>query len=126
MKLWSRHWISSKKPGKKRKYIYNAPLHIRRKLMSSHLSKELREKLGRRSLPVRVGDVVRIMRGEFKGKEGEVEKVDRQRYKVYVKGVQKEKKDGSAYKIGLASSNLMIIKLKEDKMRLKKKEKKGE
>ena len=31
----------SKQPRKQRKFLYNAPLHVRRKIMSAHLSKEL-------------------------------------------------------------------------------------
>ena len=44
MKEFSKSWVSSKKPGKQRKYRINAPLNIKRKFLSVHLSKELREK----------------------------------------------------------------------------------
>jgi len=70
MKEWSSSWKSSKQRRKQRKYIYNAPLHVRRKLMVSPLSKELREKLGKRNVVVKVGDKVVIERGDFRGKEG--------------------------------------------------------
>ena len=42
---------------------------------SSTLSEELREKYKRRSVRLRVGDSVRIVKGEFKGIEGKVTKV---------------------------------------------------
>ncbi|MCD6381372.1 MAG: 50S ribosomal protein L24, partial [Candidatus Aenigmarchaeota archaeon] len=66
-KKFSKKWVSSKEPRKQRKYRYNAPLHIRQKLVSAHLTKELRNELGIRSLPVRKNDRVKIMRGKFKG-----------------------------------------------------------
>ena len=40
--------------------------------MSVNLSKELRKKHGKRNAPVRKGDVVKIMRGKFKGKKGKI------------------------------------------------------
>ncbi|MBC7119559.1 MAG: 50S ribosomal protein L24, partial [Methanobacteriaceae archaeon] len=62
----------SKQPRKQRKFLHNAPLHIRHKIMSANLSKELREEYNRRSLPVRKGDKVEIMRGDFKGHQGKI------------------------------------------------------
>ena len=88
---WSRSWVSSKQPRKQRKYRYNAPPHIRTKFISAHLSKELREKYKRRSIRLRVGDTVKIMRGEFKGKTGKVEKIFTKIAKVTVSGIQKTK-----------------------------------
>ena len=38
---------------KQRKRHFEAPSHIRRKLMSAPLSKELRQKYGVRSMPIR-------------------------------------------------------------------------
>ena len=70
----------SKKPRKQRKFLKLAPLHIRRKMIAAHLSKELREKYKRRSIPVRKGDEVKIMRGEFKGMIGKIVKVDTKKY----------------------------------------------
>ena len=67
MKFWSKHWKSSKQPRKQRKYVYHAPLHIRHKLLSAHLPKELREKYNRRSFPVRKGDEIEIMKVKITG-----------------------------------------------------------
>ncbi|MEM4738276.1 MAG: 50S ribosomal protein L24, partial [Acidilobaceae archaeon] len=60
----------SSQPRKQRLALFTAPLHTRQKLMSAPLSPELREKYGVKNLPVRKGDKVRIMRGDFKGHEG--------------------------------------------------------
>ena len=45
----------SKQPRKQRKALYNAPAHARGKHLSASLSKDLREKVGKRSLPLRTG-----------------------------------------------------------------------
>ncbi|MCD6313294.1 MAG: 50S ribosomal protein L24 [Thaumarchaeota archaeon] len=104
----------SAKPGKQRKLLYNAPLHILPKLMSAHLSPELREKYKRRSFPIRVGDRVRIMRGEFKGVEGKVTEVDRERQMVYIENITAKKADGSTVQRPIHVSNVMIIDLNLD------------
>ena len=99
----------SKQPRKQRKALYTAPLHIRRKLMSANLSKDLRADIGKRSLPIRVGDKVQVVRGDFKGHEGKVESIDAKRYKVTVEGVTLSKPDGNAVLLPIHPSNLMII-----------------
>ena len=110
----------SKKPRKQRKFLYKAPLHMRRKMMAAHLSKELREKYKTRSLPVRKGDEVEIMRGEFKKKRGKVTKVDLKKYKVYVEGITRKRTDGTERLVPIHPSNLKIINLNlEDKRRVK-------
>jgi large subunit ribosomal protein L24 len=117
MKKWSRAWKKSKRRGKKRKYAYTAPLHIRHKIMSSHLSKELRTTVKKRSVPLRKNDTVKIMRGKFKGKIGQVEKINLDRYIVYIKGMQIEKKDGTKVKVPFQASNLLITELNMDDKR---------
>jgi len=72
-KEFSVKWIGSKQPRKQRKYRANAPLHIKRKFMSANLAKELRKRYGNRSFPLKKGDSIKIMRGEFKGKTGKIE-----------------------------------------------------
>ena len=95
-------------PRKQRKALYTAPLHIRRKIMSANLSKDLRADIGKRSLPIRVGDKVQVVRGDFKGHEGKVESIDAKRYKVTVEGVTLSKPDGNAVLLPIHPSNLMI------------------
>ena len=104
----------SAQPRKQRKRLYNAPLHKLPKLMSAHLSPELREKYNRRSFPVRVGDRVKILRGEFRGVEGKVTKVDRERQMVYVEDVTIKKADGTTVQRPIHVSNVMITELNLD------------
>ena len=116
---WSSAWRSSAKPSKQRKYRANAPLHIAHKLISAHLSKELRQKYKIRSLPLRKGDKVKIERGKFKRVIGEVDKVSLAKRKVLVRGAEIQKKAGSVkIPVWLEPSNLTIVSLNlEDKAR---------
>jgi len=104
----------SSKPRKQRSHLYNAPLHILSKLMSAHLSPELREKYGRRSFSIRVGDRVKILCGEFKGVEGKVTGVDRKRQRVMVENVTIKKADGTTVPKPIHVSNVMITELNLD------------
>ena len=99
----------SKQPRKQRKALYNAPAHARGKHLSAALSKDLRADLGKRSLPLRSGDKVRVLRGDFKGHEGEVLSVDYTSYKVTIEEVTLSKPDGTAVFLPVDPSNLMII-----------------
>lgn len=101
----------SSKPSKQRKRFFNAPLHRRGKIMSVNLSRELREKYGIRSFPLRVGDKVKIMRGDHRGVEGKATRVDRKNYRVYVENVVRENQRGERVFIPIHYSNLMIIEL---------------
>ena len=119
MKEFSSHWKESSKVKKQRKFRYNSPRHIRRKLLSSHLSKELKKKYGRRSFELRKGDEVKIMRGSHKGKIGKVLELNSYKIKTYIEGIQISKKDGTKVNVPLDPSNLILISLNlEDKRRV--------
>lgn len=114
-------WKASKQRRKQRKYRYNAPFHIKGRFLHCNLSKELRKKYGIRSLRVRKGDKVKIMRGEHKKITGKVERVNTKRTKVYVENINLIKKDGNKVLKPLHPSNLQIIEIDDaDKRRLKR------
>lgn len=115
---WSPSWISSVKPTKQRKYVENAPLHLRSTLLCSHLSKDLAKKLKTRSLRVRKGDKVTVMRGQHKGKSGTVERVDTKLSRIYITGVDMPKRDGTRALYPIHPSKLMIKEIATDKRRL--------
>jgi large subunit ribosomal protein L24 len=124
-KKWSKSWRSSKQPRKQRKYVANAPLHIKRKFLSARLSKELIKKYNRKNIPIRKGDRVKVMRGQFKKHTGKVSRTNLRRTKIYVEGVENIRKDGTKAFYPLHPSNLMILELDlEDKKRLKSLERK--
>ena len=82
--------------------------------MSAHLSKELMKKYDKRNIPIRKGDKVKIMRGQFKNKTGEVTKVDLKLTKVHVDSAFVPKRDGTKSIYPIFPSNLLIIELKLD------------
>ncbi|KAI0306330.1 translation protein SH3-like domain-containing protein, partial [Multifurca ochricompacta] len=102
---------------KSRKAHFSAPSSVRRIIMSSSLSKELRNKHHARSLPVRKDDEVRIVRGKYKGREGKVTQVYRKKWVIHVDRVQRDKANGSSVPIGIHPSNVVIINIKLDKDR---------
>jgi large subunit ribosomal protein L24 len=114
---WSSEWKSSVQPRKQRKYRRNAPLHVMHKFLGARLSAEHMRQFGRRSLPIRKGDEVRLMRGSKKGIKGVVNKVDTKKSKVYVDGIIAKKVDGSEVMKPLQPSNLMITKPSMDDKR---------
>ena len=79
-KKFSPKWKASKRPGKQRKFKANAPLHTKSRGMSAHLSKELRKKHAKSSIQIRKGDSVKVMKGQFRGKSGKIERTDTKKY----------------------------------------------
>ena len=117
---FSKSWRASKQPRKQRKYLHNAPKHIRSKLMSVQLVNTLKSKYKKNSLPARKGDTVKIMRGQFKKTIGKINKVFTRRYRVFVDNASLQKKDGTKVPYPIHPSNLMILELSlDDKRRLK-------
>merc|ERR1712127_648718 len=105
---------------KQRKRHFNAPSHIRRKKMSSPLSKELRAKYNVRNMPIRKDDEVQVTRGHYKGQQvGKVVQCYRKKYVVYIERIQREKANGAQVYVGIHPSKVVIVKLKMDKDRKK-------
>jgi large subunit ribosomal protein L24 len=115
------------KPTKQRKMLFQAPDHIRYKLFAAPVSPELRKSHGVKTIPVRSGDTVRIMRGDHKGFEGKITSVDRKKYRIYVEGLTREKVDGTTTFVPIHPSKVMITRLNlDDKWRRKILERKKE
>ena len=117
--IFSIKWLSSIQPRKQRKFRANAPLHIKGSFLSAKLSKELVEKQKTRSVRVRVGDKVQILRGQFKGKTGLVDRVDLTRERIFVAGAEIIKKEGGKVPYPIHASNVVITSLFQDKRRFK-------
>lgn len=117
---FSRSWKSSIQPRKQRKYRLNAPLHARQKMVSAHLSRSLRKQHGRRSLPLRKGDDVKVASGSFRGTVGKITAVDLKKLKVLVDSVKKKKVSGQEVQVPVDPSNIVIMGLgSNDKKRMK-------
>ena len=120
-KEWSKCWKSSIQTRKQRKYVHNAPLHVKHKLLGSSLSSELRTEHNIRSVPVRKGDTVKVITGQFRGKSGKVVKVSVSRKYAHVEGATIQRADGTESFYPIHPSNLQIIKLDlTDKLRSSK------
>ena len=102
------------KPTKQRKMLYQAPDHVRHRLLAAHLSPELRATHIAKSFPVRSGDTIRVMRGDHKGFEGKITRIDLKKYRIYVEGLTREKVDGTTIFVPVHPSKLMITRLNLD------------
>ena len=101
--------------------MVSTPKHIRDKSICSTLTEDLREQYNRRSIRVIKGDTVRVMRGEYTGIEGKVEKVNTRRGTLSIEGVQREKVRGGNVKVQIHSSNVRVSGLNlDDKYRQNK------
>ncbi|NQZ84623.1 MAG: 50S ribosomal protein L24 [Nanoarchaeales archaeon] len=110
-KVWSNAWKASSQKRKQRKYAFRAPLHIKHKFVNVSLSKDLKAEHSTRSVPVRVGDVVEIMAGQFKAQSGKVTKVSLIKTRVYVEGAAVKRRDGTDSLYPIHPSNLRITTL---------------
>ena len=116
----------SKHARKQRKDFFKAPLHIKRKRIASHLSEDLKKKYDRRSITLRTGDTVVVLRGGMKGHMGKVTEVDCRYMRIGIEGGTLTKADGKQVPIKFDASNLMITKLElSDKRRVSRLENKG-
>jgi len=107
-----------KKNNQKLLYLHS---HLTDSRVCSTLSDNLREQYGTRSCRLVKGDTVRVVRGEYSGIEGKVEKVNTQKSTLSIEGVQREKVKGGNVKVQIHSSNLIITGLNlDDKYRKNK------
>lgn len=96
------------------KLIGVAPKQLAERKLRSPLSRALREKYGRRNLRVIAGDTIKVVRGEYSGIEGKIEKVNMKRGSLAVEGIQREKVRGGNVKVEINSTNVIITDLDLD------------
>lgn len=94
--------------------LIHIPKHQRDKMVGAVLEDSLRKQYGRKNIRVVKGDSVRIMRGEYKGVEGKVEKVNTEHATFHIEGIQREKIRGGQVKVPIHSSNVTVISLNLD------------
>ena len=120
--------VKSMKPGKQRKAHYNSAMHDKRRRLSARLQLEKPDPRfdGVRTVTVRVGDTVKVVRGDLSnggkrhgGKRnaepltGSVIRVDSNKGKLYIEGAKASKSDNKEEAIPVNSSNVIVIKLDE-------------
>jgi len=100
--------------------VFQAPINQRYKRFAAPLSSKLKDSHGTRSVPVKKGDTVMILRGDRRGSEGKVTQVDRKNYRIFVEGANREKVDGTSIPVPIHPSKVMITRLNlDDKWRKK-------
>jgi large subunit ribosomal protein L24 len=88
-------------------------------LFTAPLSKELQRQFGVKRVPVRVGDTVLILRGDFKGTRGKVIRVDYKRVRIYVDSAVNKKPSGETVYYPIHPSKVVIVELDQsDKARM--------
>ena len=126
--------VKSMKPTKQRKAHFNAPLHEKRKRISARLQLDKPDSRfdGVRSVTVRLGDTVRVTRGDLSnggerhgGKRGNdpltgpVIRIDSEKGRLYIEGAKASKADNKEEAVPVHSSNVVVVKLDEtDKLRV--------
>ena len=111
----------SSKARIQRKAQANATAHVKRKMLSAHLSDDLREKYGKRTARVCKGDTVVIVRGneDIRNIEGKVVNVYTKTGRVAIEGITIKQADGTEAERPIHASNLVITKLNtEDPWRM--------
>jgi large subunit ribosomal protein L24 len=98
-------------PRRQRKAVYEATTFERRILMTVPLSRELRRRFHRRSVPLRKGDTVMVMSGSFVGREERVAKIDRRGYGVTLDNVTLKTGEAKLKPLAIKTSHLMLTKL---------------
>lgn len=68
-------------------------------------------------MPVVKGDKVKVLRGNYKGREGKVVEVYRKKWVIHIEGITRDKVNGSSAKVGIDASKVEITELKLNKDR---------
>jgi large subunit ribosomal protein L24 len=127
----------SKKSGKQRKSAANAPIHLKRKRVSARLVSDDPRLAAVRSVTVRVGDEVRVLRGDFSHggkrhggkrkiaaqdkKTHKVIRVDSSKGRIYIEGLVVSTSDNKDEAVPVHASNVVVVNLDEtDPLRMQK------
>jgi large subunit ribosomal protein L24 len=103
---------SSSKPSKVRQKMHSfSPKKASASLPVAAFSTDLKAKYAKNSVRVRIGDSVKLVRGEYSGIEGKVQKVFPRDGLVTVEGIHREKIAGGNTPVKLHTSNLVVTAL---------------
>jgi large subunit ribosomal protein L24 len=95
--------------------------HQRDRMIGARLDDSLRGQYKKRSVRVVKGDSVKVVRGEYKGVEGKVDKVITEQGTLFIEGISREKIKGGQVKVPIHASNVMVTVLNfNDKIRSNK------
>ncbi len=98
-------------PRKQRKAAFSAHNFARRRFLTVPLSKELRTRYGRRQLPVRKGDTVRVVSGSYEGQEERVAQINTRDRTVTLDNITLKKADQKLKPLPVRPNHLLLTKL---------------
>jgi ribosomal protein uL24 len=98
-------------PRRQRRALYAASTTERRRRMTVPLSKELRRRYGRRNVPIRKGDTVRVLSGSYSGREERVAKITRRDYSITLDNVTLKTAEDKLKPLALRPAHLVITRL---------------
>ncbi len=85
------------------------------------LSSDMKVKYARSTVRVRPGDSVKLIKGEYSGIEGKIQKVYPKEGRVTIEGITREKIAGGTTPVKIAIPNLIVTNLNlDDKWRREK------
>ena len=104
---------NSTKAKKQRKARAEASIHQKKRMVSAHLDSALMSEYNVRSIPVRKGDTVKLLRGaeDFKASEAKVASVDLKECKIIIENVTIPKADGTQKPKPVDPSDVLLTKL---------------
>ena len=88
--------------------------------------RQIKKETGKRAVSLRKGDIVKVVRGTFKGKSGKIIGINHAKLKITIEGVKRKKSDGTEIMMPIDPSKIIVEELdKSDAKRFgKKKEEK--
>ncbi len=90
------------------------------KALRARLSDELRQKYGIKTIRVRKGDVVKVVRGDFRGVQGKVIDIYPDLGRIAVEGLVRKKVNGQEVPVKVHPSKVIVVELNlEDELRKK-------
>lgn len=102
---------SPRSARRQRKALYESSTQERRRRMTVPLSRELKSRFHRRSLPIRKGDTVRILGGSYVGREERVAKVNRRSFSVTLDNVTSKTGESKQTPLPIRTGHLVLIRL---------------
>ncbi|GAB5361597.1 hypothetical protein AAMO2058_000726200 [Amorphochlora amoebiformis] len=101
----------SSKRRKARKRFFTAPLNVKRRMMRAPMSKTLRVQFKKKNVLVRVGDFVKIEKGDHKGKTGRVIRIVTEKLKVAIQGITKRTAQDKTVHVLIYANKLSVLAL---------------
>jgi large subunit ribosomal protein L24 len=101
----------SRLPRKQRKAVFTAHNFARRRFLTVALSRELRRRYGRRQLPVRKGDTVRVLSGSYQGQEERVAKINTRDRTLTLDNITLKKADQKLKALPVRPNHLLLTRL---------------